>query len=121
MASHSAAILGAGTQGRKLAYMVNTASSSFTNPPGNPVNIIDRDAAQLKAAEAEVLRLWSTVGKSTQHKGGKISITLADDRRRAMEDAWLVIEVGYFLPSLWDLVEGKVVVMARINSASRNR
>jgi hypothetical protein len=40
-----------------------------------------------------VQRLRATVGKATQHKGGKISTTLAEDRKSAMENAWLVVEV----------------------------
>ncbi len=58
------------------------------------MSIIDRDAAQLEAAEAEVQRLRSTVGKSAEHKRGKISTALADDRKSAIENAWLVVEVG---------------------------
>jgi len=38
--------------------------------------------------------LRSRVGKAAQNKGGEINITSADDRKSAMEDAWLAVEVS---------------------------
>jgi hypothetical protein len=58
------------------------------------VNIIDRDASKLQDAVAEMQRFRSTVGKETQHRGGKATAFAADDRKAAMKGAWLVVEVS---------------------------
>jgi len=87
--SRPVAIVGAGTQGRRLAFMWSSL--------GSPVNIIDRDPLQLKAAASEVEHRrsgpdTSMDGLLANHRGGKVSTFLADDRMRALEGAWLTVE-----------------------------
>lgn len=58
------------------------------------MNIIDRDVSKLQDAITEVQRFRATVGKETGHQGGKIATFAAEDRKTAMEGAWLVVEVS---------------------------
>jgi hypothetical protein len=117
----SVAILGAGTQGRRLAYMVSLPLSASTEMPhpggvadtnlvldafanirwsiaaqwssrGGAVHLIDRDAAQLQDAKLSVDKFRQS-NALKNHLGGEVSLFAADNRRAAIEKAWLVVEV----------------------------
>lgn len=109
MASGPVAILGAGTQGRRLAYMVSipmhSASSYFFDVDANciqqwsscgrPVHLIDQTPSQLDDAlhAVEQFRKISSHNSPKQHLAGEIltfSIELLQD---AIREAWLVVEV----------------------------
>ncbi|KAH8753967.1 hypothetical protein BGZ57DRAFT_833000 [Hyaloscypha finlandica] len=78
------AILGAGTQGRRLAYMWSSR--------GRPVKLIDKKPDALEAALVEIDKFRTSDGKETAHKGGVISIFGLDELDVALEGAWLAVE-----------------------------
>ncbi|KAF2649840.1 3-hydroxyacyl-CoA dehydrogenase [Lophiostoma macrostomum CBS 122681] len=84
-ASRAVAILGAGTQGRRLAFMWSNC--------GRPVNLIDRDEKQLQASIHEVNTFRSTFPKfKTAQEWGKVSKFPYAQLREALSNAWLVLE-----------------------------
>jgi 3-hydroxyacyl-CoA dehydrogenase len=77
------AILGAGTQGRRLAFMWTSR--------GNDVHLIDAQAGQLEASVRAVddFRLsWST----DEQQKGKVYTHLTTELSAALQNAWLVVE-----------------------------
>lgn len=103
------AILGAGTQGRRLAYMVSSITfpggvgwgvitwSQLTlhqwSSRGRPVNLIDRQPAALQGALDDIEKFKSTVGKKTGHQGGEITTFGEGGIQEALQGAWLAVEV----------------------------
>jgi len=76
-------ILGAGTQGRRLAFMWSSR--------GNNVHLIDAQASQLQAsiqAVEDFRASWST----PESKKGDIITHLPDELSAAVRDSWLVVE-----------------------------
>ncbi|KAG9256777.1 putative 3-hydroxyacyl-CoA dehydrogenase [Emericellopsis atlantica] len=76
-------ILGAGTQGRRLAFMWSSQ--------GQDVHLIDAQPSQLQASIGAVEELrasWSAKGSAT----GKIVTHLPDELGQALQSSWLVVE-----------------------------
>lgn len=76
-------ILGAGTQGRRLAFMWSSQ--------GQDVHLIDAQPSQLQASIGAVEELrasWSAEGAAT----GKIVTHLPDELGQALQSSWLVVE-----------------------------
>ncbi|KAG4430608.1 hypothetical protein IFR05_013903 [Cadophora sp. M221] len=78
------AILGAGTQGRRLAYMWSRR--------GRPVHLIDQAPAALEGALKDIEKLKNTIGKSDGHQNGLVSTFSGEKLDEAMSGAWLVVE-----------------------------
>ncbi|KAL2062796.1 hypothetical protein VTL71DRAFT_5868 [Oculimacula yallundae] len=78
------AILGAGTQGRRLAFMWSSR--------GRPVNLIDQAPAALNGALRDIEKFKNTSGISDGHKGGRISTFSLAKLDEALNSAWLAIE-----------------------------
>ncbi|GFN12940.1 3-hydroxyacyl-CoA dehydrogenase family protein [Aspergillus tubingensis] len=74
-------LLGAGTQGSRLAYMWSRQ--------GRPVYLVDKSPAQLNLALATIQRLRAS---DPAGKEGKISSLTVDDLDPALRDSWLAIE-----------------------------
>ncbi|KAH7371802.1 hypothetical protein BKA64DRAFT_267082 [Cadophora sp. MPI-SDFR-AT-0126] len=81
---NAVAILGAGTQGRRLAYMWSSR--------GRPVHLIDQAPAALEGALKDIETFRNTVGKSDGHQGGTISTFCGEKLGEALNGAWLAVE-----------------------------
>ncbi|KMU74308.1 3-hydroxyacyl-CoA dehydrogenase [Coccidioides immitis RMSCC 3703] len=77
------AILGAGTQGRRLAYMWSSR--------GRPVHLIDENLSQLQDAQKAVEQFRKTDSKS-EYLSGELKTFASEDLRAALQEAWLVVE-----------------------------
>ncbi|OCK80945.1 NAD(P)-binding protein [Lepidopterella palustris CBS 459.81] len=80
--SRSVAILGAGTQGRRLAFMWSSQ--------GGTVNLIDVNPQQLQESRAYISGLIKA--SSSNHKRGEIRLFLATELEQACKNAWLIVE-----------------------------
>ncbi|KAH6661985.1 hypothetical protein B0J14DRAFT_611394 [Halenospora varia] len=78
------AIIGAGTQGRRLAYMWSSR--------GGRVNLIDPKQSALQSAAREINKFTRTVGKSSGHQNGLVTTFGSEDMKSALSGAWLVVE-----------------------------
>ncbi|RAL05881.1 NAD(P)-binding protein [Aspergillus ibericus CBS 121593] len=74
-------LLGAGTQGSRLAYMWSRL--------GRPVYLVDKTPTQLNLALATVQRLRASNPPSEE---GKVISLTADDLDKALHNSWLAIE-----------------------------
>ncbi|GCB23872.1 3-hydroxybutyryl-CoA dehydrogenase [Aspergillus awamori] len=74
-------LLGAGTQGSRLAYMWSRQ--------GRPVYLVDQSPAQLNLALATIQRLRAS---NPAGKEGKITSLTVDNLDPALRDSWLAIE-----------------------------
>ena len=83
---NAVAILGAGTQGRRLAYMWSSR--------GRPVHLVDQAPAALEGALKDIDNFKNTVGKSDGHQGGSITTFGGENLNEALKSAWLVVEVS---------------------------
>ena len=83
---NAVAILGAGTQGRRLAYMWSSR--------GRPVHLVDQAPAALEGALKDIDNFKHTIGKSDGHQGGTVSTFRGEELNEALEGAWLVVEVS---------------------------
>ncbi|CAL00704.1 uncharacterized protein An04g02170 [Aspergillus niger] len=79
-------LLGAGTQGSRLAYMYRKQWSR----QGRPVYLVDQSPAQLNLALATIQRLRAS---NPAGKEGKITSLTVDDLDPALRDSWLAIEM----------------------------
>ncbi|EFW21875.1 hypothetical protein D8B26_001992 [Coccidioides posadasii str. Silveira] len=77
------AILGAGTQGRRLAYMWSSR--------GRPVHLVDENLSQLQDAQKAVEQFRKTDSKS-EYLSGELKTFTSEDLRAALQEAWLVVE-----------------------------
>ncbi|KAH7323916.1 3-hydroxyacyl-CoA dehydrogenase [Rhexocercosporidium sp. MPI-PUGE-AT-0058] len=81
---NAVAILGAGTQGRRLAYMWSRR--------GRPVHLIDRAPAALEGALKDIEFFKTTVGISDGYQDGTISTFSGEELVEALKGAWLAVE-----------------------------
>ncbi|KAK2734502.1 hypothetical protein FQN57_001666 [Myotisia sp. PD_48] len=80
------AILGAGTQGRRLAYMWSSR--------GSPVHLIDQHSTQLADALQAIDKFRENARNDLplEHTGGEVKCFTIDQKENALENAWLVVE-----------------------------
>ncbi|KAH9219326.1 3-hydroxyacyl-CoA dehydrogenase [Leptodontidium sp. 2 PMI_412] len=81
---NAVAILGAGTQGRRLAYMWSRR--------GRPVHLVDQAPAALEGALKDIDKFKNTIGKIDGHQHGTVSTFSGEKLDEAMSGAWLVVE-----------------------------
>ncbi|KAK0117897.1 hypothetical protein ONS95_012213 [Cadophora gregata] len=77
-------ILGAGTQGRRLAYMWSSR--------GRPVNLVDQAPAALEGALKDIDHFKNTIGKADGHGGGIVLTFRGNELGEALSGAWLAVE-----------------------------
>ena len=100
----SVAIVGAGSQGRRLAYMVSGSTQVRQAAillivdiwlqwasQGDDVHIVDQQPSQLEATLQAVDHFRSELAPKDQH--GNVVTHLAESLETALKDAWLVVEV----------------------------
>ncbi|OJK03831.1 hypothetical protein ASPACDRAFT_111930 [Aspergillus aculeatus ATCC 16872] len=80
--SNAVTLLGAGTQGSRLAYMWSRL--------GRPVYIVDKDSNQLSQASSSIEELRRKESSPSEH--GPIIELIAADLDKALHESWLVIE-----------------------------
>lgn len=97
-------VLGAGTQGRRLAYMVSDNCPKFKlviankllkwSSRGGTVRLVDLQEKQLQDGLKYVEQLRA---ETKDHDGnwGKIETCQPSSLQSALEDAWLVVEVRF--------------------------
>lgn len=104
---NSVVIIGAGTQGRRLAYMVRIpipfSKSQFIRTTfsyahqwssrGNDVHLVDAQASQLQGSHEAIEAIQSPASRKSPRMG-KVVTHLPDGLRTALQSAWLVVEVG---------------------------
>ncbi|KIV92155.1 hypothetical protein PV10_06616 [Exophiala mesophila] len=83
IAGRAVAMLGAGTQGRRLAYMWSSK--------GRDVNVIDAQERQLTDAVKYIDELRAGSGRSGV-KWGNIKTFKAENLKSALQNVWLVVE-----------------------------
>ncbi|SPO00308.1 related to 3-hydroxyacyl-CoA dehydrogenase [Cephalotrichum gorgonifer] len=79
----SVAIVGIGTQGRRLAYMWSSR--------GNDVHLVDAQVSQLEGSH-EVIEGFRSASALKDARWGKVFTHLPDGLSAALQDAWLVVE-----------------------------
>lgn len=102
----SVTLIGAGTQGRRLAFMVCIASTiilSFMNSllttisqwssRGNDVHLVDGQEAQLRAS-IEAIEEFRQSSSNRNAFWGRIITHSPESLREALQAAWLVVEVS---------------------------
>ncbi|RAH74247.1 3-hydroxyacyl-CoA dehydrogenase family protein [Aspergillus aculeatinus CBS 121060] len=80
--SNAVTLLGAGTQGSRLAYMWSRL--------GRPVYIVDKNSNQLSQASSTIEKLRRKESSPSEH--GPIIELIAADLDKALRESWLVIE-----------------------------
>lgn len=102
------AIIGAGSQGRRLAYMVRDQHSlshfqiltnclSQWSSRGNDVHLVDGQPAQLRDSVRAVAALRQSL--PSQGTAGTIRTFAPDALKGALNSAWLVVEVSSLIHS----------------------
>lgn len=103
------AIVGAGTQGRRLAYMVrierpisglqrirpNFSHAYKWSTRGNDVHLLDAQASQLQGCH-EVIEALQSAAPFKSPKSGMVITHPIDGLETVLQSAWLVIEVRKF-------------------------
>ncbi|KAL1977251.1 hypothetical protein VTN31DRAFT_110 [Thermomyces dupontii] len=108
LAKQAVTLVGAGTQGRRLAYMWSTR--------GRPVYLVDQNTDQLSRAWNDIQFLrrsdeHAAINKNVD-KWGCVHATSADDMSTALQNSWLVVEC---VPESLQL---KKSVISRIDGAA---
>ncbi|PKS06828.1 hypothetical protein jhhlp_006904 [Lomentospora prolificans] len=80
----SVAIIGGGTQGRRLAYMWSSR--------GNDVHLVDAQASQLEGSH-KAIEGFRSASSRRNPQWGKIVTHLPSGLAAALQSAWLVVEV----------------------------
>ncbi|OQO05388.1 hypothetical protein B0A48_09156 [Cryoendolithus antarcticus] len=83
-AGRAVTLLGAGTQGRRLAFMWSRQ--------GRPVHLVDKDQNQLDRAYEEIQKYQSTWTEQKPSKWGEVRTLPAESLEDAVSDSWLVLE-----------------------------
>lgn len=79
-------IVGAGTQGRRTAYMWSIQ--------GENVCLIDRNEKQLRDAKTYIADLRAADGKvGRQHSVGTIDVCTPEKSESSLANSWLILEV----------------------------